>query len=196
MSKQTSDKRAQAASLIRQALDLGVRKELRAALEHALELAEQGAPKELTQLHYDRLKPNARLADPNRRGLIMKATGTGIKRWLYRTTDPATGKQIGPKTGDAADYPKSFGPQGDGRGAGPAGMVRGPRPTRSRRVDQGRERRRQKGADDRGRADRSVCPPCVGQAQKLEADRQIVVASPFARVWPDHVGRSDAGPAR
>jgi len=94
MSKQTSDKRALAASLIRQALDLGVRKELRSALEHALDLAEQGTPKELTQLHYDRLKPSARLADPNRRGLIVKATSTGIKRWLYRTTDPITGKQV------------------------------------------------------------------------------------------------------
>ena len=87
MSHTTSNKRAEAASLIRQALDLGVRKELRAALQRALEIAEGDAPKELTQLHYERMVPGSRLADPNRKGLIMKCSKAGTKRWTYRTTD-------------------------------------------------------------------------------------------------------------
>ena len=85
MSQHTSDKKALAASHIQQALDTGVRKELRTTLLRALELATDESPKEITQLHYDRLGASSRLADPNRPGLIMKSGKTGVKRWILRT---------------------------------------------------------------------------------------------------------------
>ena len=66
MSTSTSDKKALAARHIQQAIDTGVRKELRTTLLRALELATDEAPKEITQLHYHRLALGARLADPHR----------------------------------------------------------------------------------------------------------------------------------
>ncbi|MGI9368908.1 MAG: tyrosine-type recombinase/integrase [Ruegeria sp.] len=85
MSQSTSEIRGQVASLIEQAIALGPRKELRSTLLRALEIAKGDAPKELSQLHYDRLARGARLADPVRPGLIMKSSKTGMKRWTYRT---------------------------------------------------------------------------------------------------------------
>ncbi|WP_170443416.1 tyrosine-type recombinase/integrase [Ruegeria arenilitoris] len=85
MSQSTSEIRTQVASLIEQAIALGPRKELRSTLVRALEIAKGDAPRELTQLHYDRLGRGARLADPVRPGLIMKSSKTGLKRWTYRT---------------------------------------------------------------------------------------------------------------
>ncbi|WP_170477550.1 tyrosine-type recombinase/integrase [Ruegeria arenilitoris] len=86
-----SDTRAQVASLIEKAIALGPRKELRTTLLRALEIATGDAPKELTQLHYDRLGRGARLTDPQRPGLMMKSSKTGLKRWTYRVQ--AEGKQ-------------------------------------------------------------------------------------------------------
>ncbi|WP_170607861.1 tyrosine-type recombinase/integrase [Ruegeria arenilitoris] len=91
MSRSTSEIRAEVASLIEQAIALGPRKELRNTLVRALEIAKGNAPKELTQLHYDRVGRGARLADPVRPGLIMKSSKTGLKRWTYRTE--VNGKQ-------------------------------------------------------------------------------------------------------
>ena len=69
MSQSTSEIRTQVASLIEQAIALGPRKELRSTLVRALEIAKGDAPKELTQLHYDRLGRGARrFYGPRRRG--------------------------------------------------------------------------------------------------------------------------------
>jgi hypothetical protein len=93
MPQLTSDKRAQAARLLEEASRLGLRKELKAAIDHALALASGDAVAELTDLQYRKLAPGQRLADPQRRGLIMKASKTG-KRWIFRTERPGTGKQV------------------------------------------------------------------------------------------------------
>ena len=91
MPNHKSDTRAQVATLVQQALALGPRKELRTTLLRALEIAQGDAPKELTQLHYDRLGRGSRLTDPQRPGLLMKCGKTGLKRWTYRAQ--ADGRQ-------------------------------------------------------------------------------------------------------
>jgi integrase len=68
--------------LLQEALDTGIRGDLRAAVEHALETA-TNTHRDLTTLAYDRLKLGKELVDPMRPGFMMRANKSS-KRWIYR----------------------------------------------------------------------------------------------------------------
>lgn len=94
MTNNKSSIRAEIASLVQQALDLGPRGDLRKSLEAALDEANGTAPTDLTDLRYRQLKAGNRLTDPKRMGFIMVASDRGAKRWLYRSQKDGKQQQV------------------------------------------------------------------------------------------------------
>lgn len=89
-----SSARQQAASHIRAALDTGVRGDVREYLTKALRAAEGERAASLGKLHYDALAVGAKLGDPDRPGLVMRHGKRTGRVWLYRHSDPVTGKKV------------------------------------------------------------------------------------------------------
>lgn len=81
------------AKLLSEALDLPVRGQLREQLETALQTATGRTKRDLTEQDYDRLK-SGKLLDPNRTGFLMRAGPRRGKVWLFRTSDPVSGRQV------------------------------------------------------------------------------------------------------
>lgn len=95
MTNQTISPRDVAYHHIVEALNAGVRGDLRDVLKEAERLA---APtptsRAMTQLHYDRLQPGQKLLDPDRSGLLMRHGKRSGKVWVFRYSHPTTGKQV------------------------------------------------------------------------------------------------------
>ncbi len=72
----------------------GKRGPLRSTLEQARDILNAKARTELTDAEYRAVAPGGVLLDPNRSGLLMRHGKRTGRKWLYRTTDPTTTKQI------------------------------------------------------------------------------------------------------
>ncbi|WP_171134921.1 site-specific integrase [Ruegeria sp. HKCCD7221] len=72
----------------------GKRGPLRSTLEQARDILNAKARVELTDAEYRAVAPGGVLLDPNRSGLLMRHGKRTGRKWLYRTTDPTTTKQI------------------------------------------------------------------------------------------------------
>ncbi|MFC3615071.1 integrase arm-type DNA-binding domain-containing protein [Lutimaribacter marinistellae] len=94
--------REQARQLLETAAALPVRGELRSAIQNALEIASRSRRGGLTDLNYRNAKPGDRILDPDRPGLLMRATKTR-RMWFYRFTPPGSTKQTEHHLGD---YPE------------------------------------------------------------------------------------------
>ncbi|WP_170604840.1 tyrosine-type recombinase/integrase [Ruegeria arenilitoris] len=83
------------------ARDTNVRGELAEAIKAAISIADGSAVKEAkrsdrTDISYQSLKPGGKLTDPQRAGLMMRATKgkQSRKTWIFRFSDPETRKQV------------------------------------------------------------------------------------------------------
>jgi|GEM_PF-3486553 len=94
MSKKALSARASAESHIRAALETGVRGDLRDLLKKALMAAAGQRVTELTDMDYRKLADGAKLADPNRPGLVMRKGARSGARWIYRFKEPGTSRQV------------------------------------------------------------------------------------------------------
>lgn len=94
MAKTELPSRAQAAQHIKAALDTGVRGDIREYLQKALRASEGQKVTGLGKVHYDNLAIGAKLHDPDRPGLVMRHGKRSGRVWLYRHTDPISGKKV------------------------------------------------------------------------------------------------------
>lgn len=84
--------RDRARQLLQDALDTGVRGDLREAIKVALKLADGQRATTVTDMDYRQLKVGAKLVDPDRPGLIMRHGKRTGRVWIYRYSDPDSGK--------------------------------------------------------------------------------------------------------
>lgn len=102
MAKRQTKGQRDALELLYQARAL-VKGPMRTAIESAIDIGENGHVTGLTNLHYDRLQPGQKLTDPKHPGLVMRCGSLAGKYWVFRTSHPATMKQVEIKFGV---YPK------------------------------------------------------------------------------------------
>ena len=85
--------KATARTHLEAALEAGVRGPLRDAIKAALEIAEVGARRNLTDAEYKALRPGQKLVDPARPGFIARASKAGV-RLLYRHNQASDGARV------------------------------------------------------------------------------------------------------
>jgi integrase len=101
-SSKSSSPREQALAHLKSALASGVRGNLRDAILHAIDVAEDNGRGDLTDVHYRNLSAGKTLPDPRRPGFLLRANKSR-SIWLYRYDHPETHKQEFLELGD---YPE------------------------------------------------------------------------------------------
>ncbi len=94
MPKKHLSARERALKHLKDALETGVRGDLREAINKAIYIAGDKRVTDVTDLEYRQLAVGAKLMDKNRPGLIMRHGKRTGKVWIYRFEHPETGKQV------------------------------------------------------------------------------------------------------